>query len=183
MQHYRFEAPGGACGVQISVNSFSVYAREYPGFEDFYAETERLLKTFLELIGAVNVTRIGWRYINAIPFPLEDEYLPFRKVFHPQPWLLSALDGQWKAYALVARMPFNKVMANLRLAAGTDDNPSKSETLIYDIDAFSTFDPCLEQTSLKRCVSEIRKAHDAAREIFEQSINDDYRVFLKGSTE
>lgn len=183
MQHYRFESAGEGCGVQVSVNAFNVYARDYPGFDRFFAETKRLAEIFTSLVGDLNVTRIGWRYINAIPFPRENDRLPFAKIFRSQPWLASALEGEWKGYALVARMPFGGVMTNVSLAAGTEEDTSKSETLIFDIDAFSTFDPPLERATLKRCLSEIKKAHDAAREVFELSINDDYRAFLKGSAE
>ena len=115
------------------------------------------------------------------PFPREGGRLPFSRVFKTQVWLASALAGVWDGFAFTARMPFADVSANLRLAAGTEDGTAKLETLVFDIDAFSDFDPPLERAPLEACIAQVTRMHAAAREIFEQSINDDYRKFLLGS--
>ena len=182
-QHFRFECPEESCGVLLAVNSISVYARDYPGFDAFFGEANRLLTIALGMVGNVALTRVGWRYINAIPFPRENGTLPFGKIFQHTPWLASALDGEWGAFAVTARMPFSGVSANLRLAAGADEKMTQTETLVFDIDAYSEFDPPEENSGADRCAEEIRRMHDAAREIFERSINDDYRQFLLGDDE
>jgi len=180
MQHYRLESPEAECGIQLSVNSLVFYARDYPGFDAFYREATRLFEQALQMIGEVDATRIGWRYINAIPFPNEKGLLPFAKVFRREPWLTSAMDGEWETFSTNAVAKISNAKVKIQLVAGTEQPVMDSELLIFDIDAYQDYRPPIESMSTSRCFEEIRRLHDIARDVFERSINEDYRRFLKG---
>ncbi len=68
LPQYRFKKNDDCAGVQWAINSFSYQSRKYPGASHFINEAMRLFELTEKLLEQIRVTRIGWRYINAIPF-------------------------------------------------------------------------------------------------------------------
>ena len=81
LQPIRFESEENGSGIQLAINRFGYYTKAYPGHEAFYDEMGAQLAKLLSFTENLAVTRIGWRYINEIPYTRENGQLPFNRYF------------------------------------------------------------------------------------------------------
>ncbi len=75
----------GSALVQVGQSQLVINHRlPYPGWKDFYALIERLLRTYLDLVPS-SFQRVGLRYINQIPAPPSGELGLFITLDPPVP--------------------------------------------------------------------------------------------------
>lgn len=180
LQPYRFESENGESGIQLAINSFSYYSREYPGHTAFLESAAENLEKFLNLIGEVAVTRVGWRYINAIPFTRKDGYLPLNKFFQDSQVFGSCLGGHLLDVDFVAVVKKDDIQTRISLKATETKNRPGEEALILDIDSyFSEPNPTIK-SGAKQIFEHIEAVHNASSNMFRSLISGEYEAFLKG---
>lgn len=183
LQPYRFETEAGHAGVQLSINSISYFAKAYQGCDEFLDAVNKATVAFFELIEHIDATRVGWRYINAIPFTREENgLLPLKRFFKENEIFGSALTLDLEQVNYSAVNSLEDCQLNVKIVTSTDVARADEEVIILDIDAFKTFSPTtvMDNTDM---LSAIRHTHDIARSVFENLITDNYREFLKGGND
>lgn len=179
LQHYRFRTDTDDRTVSVALNSLAYSETKYRGHDKYLAEFERLVGLFRETfpkLGAVK--RVGWRYMNLMPFTAENGLLPLNR------FLKFQLDLPSKLFERTARLDFQWVgrhqdfTTTVRLANVARKDLVGQEGLLLDIDyakdeGISGWDDVL---------SLLKKARAAGRQSFEDMITDDYREYLRGKT-
>ena len=177
LQHYRFERDDQAAGTQVAVNSISYYERQYSGSASFIKEATRLIDIGTRLFGVKDLTRVGWRYINAIPFARESSLIPLNRFFKSPPILLSIDTCAFKNIGFRAVTDHEGLSVAIRLE--NDPSSQPSEVLLLDIDAYreDLSRSTLKTRNVKQLVDEL---HCVARNFFEDLITEEYRTYLTG---
>lgn len=179
LQHYRFGNPTAGRTVLVALNSLAFSEAKYSGHKSFIAEFERLAKVFHRVFPNIGqVTRVGWRYLNVMPFSREDGLVPLSRILKLEISLpgdifkkSAALDLQWTGNCLDGEVIF-------RLAAVARKDTPSQEALILDID-FGQKRPDIKWSDMRAIVEDGRRK---CRSIFEDLITDSYRSYLRGET-
>jgi uncharacterized protein (TIGR04255 family) len=182
LQPYRFERQDGLAGVQLAINSFSYYSREYPGHKSFLAGVEKALSIFSDLVNSIEVTRIGWRYINEIPFTREDGLLPLDRFFREDSIFGDSINRDIRDLSYKATLPINDKQLSIKLDCAKLDEEMGEETFLLDIDAFDIKVSAV-QMQTAAALGDIAALHTVAYDAFESLISEDYRAFLKGGND
>lgn len=179
LQPYRFQNAEGDTGIQVAVNSFSYFSHAYPGNKVFLSKVKNALTVFFDLLGEVDVTRIGWRYVNAIPFTRKKDLLPLNRFFENGEYLSLDLAKDLSELSHHALMPIKDRLVNIKIDSATTRREAGEEIFLLDIDVYKSLDnPARMNASLM--FDEIKANHDRAYGVFEDIITDNYRAFLKG---
>jgi uncharacterized protein (TIGR04255 family) len=179
LQHYKFRNPGGGRTVSVALNSLAFSEAKYSGHVSFISEFGRLVDIFRGLypkLGAI--TRVGWRYINVIPFSREDGLVPISRLLKLNISLPSDLFGRTSALNLewVGKLSDGEV--HIRLEPINQKGLPGQEALLLDID-FGCMAPNIDWSSSKSVIESARKK---CRGLFEDLITDDYRTYLRGES-
>lgn len=173
---YRFEREDNSAGVTVALNSFAYFMRQYQGFDFFRSEMLRLFQTFKKLYHIGTVLRIGWRYINVIPFARENNLLPLKRFFRIRSDTLPGLEAEYHSFAIRLTSPTEGGSTTIRLESALDVR-GLSEIFIFDIDVARQND-----LQLAKVRTYLDETHADAKNIFETSITDEYRAYLKGES-
>ena len=85
LQHYRFLSISKNRRVSVALNSLAFSDDKYDGHVSFTKEFCRIADIFREKFAKIDrVTRIGWRYINQIPFVREEDSVPIGRLLNVQ---------------------------------------------------------------------------------------------------
>lgn len=179
LQHYKFRNEEKSRTVSVALNSLGYSEPKYTGHKSFIEEFSRLAELFAETYPRIrHITRIGWRYINAMPFSREAGLVPltrFVKLDVSLPFNVfnstSALDFQWQGKCLNGDV-------SIKLAAASAMATAEQEALILDIDYGQTKDG-MSWSDVRNVVEDARAK---CRGIFEGLITDDYRKYLRGES-
>lgn len=180
LQRYKFEREDGSAGVTLALNALGYFQREYEGSARFIQEILRLADTANDLFQVRRFSRIGWRYINLIPFTREKTLIPLARFFNNPPSLFGIDSHEFNEVQFRASTTYEdqKVLVNL---ASQDSGEDADESLVFDIDAFvdNLSESGFEISQLSEKVDNL---HRIARNFFEDSITEEYRDFLRGDT-
>lgn len=182
LQPIRLEKEDGACGLQLAINSFSYFSRRYPGHSLFLKEVKKTLSSFFQLLDSVVVTRVGWRYINAIPFARESGCIPLARFFESGCIFSAPIGHNLKDLSSRVVLEREREQLNLKLESAVSKTRPGEEVLLLDIDAFETLDPA-QGMGLTPTLSSVKRLHTVAYDAFESLITESYRAFLKGDSD
>lgn len=179
LQHYKFSNPSTQRTVAVALNSLAFSEAKYTGHKSFIAEFDRLAGLFYGLFPSIGqITRIGWRYVNVMPFSREDGLVPLNRILKLDITLpadifkrTSALDLQWTGNCMDGEVI-------IRLAAASRKDIPDQEALILDID-FGLNRPDIKWSNVRAAIEDGRVK---CRTIFEELITDSYRSYLRGET-
>lgn len=176
LQHYRFRTEDGIRTILIAPNSFGFSVTEYGGHQAFFKEFARLYKVFAETFPKIDkLNRIGWRYVNIIPFVREKGLIPIENFLKLE-------------LGLPEQVPSRYEKIDLNLTATRDNNDSVivklanvqkntgEEGLLLDIDYGKKGD----SLRFKELKKHLKDGHDHSRNLFENFITDAYRQYLRG---
>jgi uncharacterized protein (TIGR04255 family) len=171
---YRFENEGQNAGIMLAIDRFSFFDRNYSGHKGFMKEFVRLAKILGEIYAVKKLNRLGWRYINVIPFSRENEIVPLQRFTNFGLKLPEGMSDKFENLSIVfiSRTPGGTITTRIESIIRSDD---QQEALLMDFDFAMT-----EKLSLSKIDSCINKAHKQTRELFENLITDDYRQYLRG---
>lgn len=178
LQHYRFRSADGTRHVAVALNSLAYSETKYKGHKEFIAEFYRLAKEFHKVFPDITrVTRIGWRYINVMPFSRENGLVPLNRFLKLEVTLpskifqqTSALDFQWTGRCLEGEVI-------MKVAAIKSKERPDQDALLLDID-FGQDRPDMKWKDVESTVADARTK---SRAIFEDLITEDYRKYLQGN--
>ncbi len=180
LQHFRFERDDREAGVQLAINSFSFYMREYPGADSFIEEALTRYEALAKLLPPLNIVRVGWRYINAIPFARESGFVPLNRYFRKDMYFGEAMYQRCEQVGIVLTGQLETCRFSLAIQSARSKHAPEEEVLLLDTDAYLKEEDLQESDSPADVGSHVHSAHTAARGLFEHLITDDYREFLKG---
>jgi len=171
---YRFENSKKNAGIMLGIDRFAFYEKDYSGHNLFIEEFIRLVKFLGETYSLKKLRRLGWRYINVIPFSREDGVVPIKRFTSAGIHLPGNMSDQFENLSIVfiSKVPEGSITTRIESIIRTDD---QEEALLMDFDFAMT-----EKLSLSKMSSCISKAHKQTRELFENLITDDYRQYLRG---
>lgn len=179
LQHYRFEQEDSKAGVSLALHSLTYFQREYEGATAFNAELLRIFDLANRKFRIRKFSRIGWRYINAIPFAREENLIPLTRYFRNPPKFFALDSHGYERVNFQATTPFEDVSILVRLES--DSGPDKDkEVLIFDIDVYKTIRTNGESFASELIPALVERLHRIARNFFEDSITDAYRTYLTG---
>ncbi|MCH7680000.1 TIGR04255 family protein [candidate division KSB1 bacterium] len=171
---YKFENEIRDAGVRLAIDKFSYYNKKYVGHKEFMKEFMRLFDIFSKTYSIDSPTRLGWRYINVIPFTRESGLIPLSDFFDLK---CSFSESQMTNFenldiVFVTKVENGSITIKLQTAM---DSKSQQEVFVFDIDFAKT-----EKLSLKSIENNMQQAQNQARLLFENSITDKYRDYLRG---
>ena len=180
LQHYRFERDDRLAGVSVALNSVGYFEREYSGAAVFIPEANRLFTLADEIFQIRKITRIGWRYINEVPFVRESGMIPLGSFLTEPPNLFAISAAGYNRVSFSASTRVEDCSISVRLESDESEKDG-SEVLYLDIDV------CRDQLDEQEfdtssIAATVKQLHRLARNFFEQSITDNYRAYLKGES-
>jgi|GEM_PF-666902 len=188
LQHYRLRSADKKRTVSIALNSLAFSETPpYSGHTSFLEEFVRLAKIFQDCYPGLNkVNRIGWRYINVIPFSKGAGPVPvsdFLKVSVALPTNLfesaQTFDARFESKTDEGTVITRLAIIGKNVSQTDDDiRPAGDLAILLDIDYV------IEKEDLKfrHLESHLQRARKNGREIFEELITDNYRKYLRGDT-
>lgn len=177
LEPYRFEKNDGSCGIMLALNKFSFYCRKYPGFVLFKKEIIQLLLKFRKAYPQVDkLNRTGFRYINIIPFTREEGVVPLDSFLKLKLQMPKAIPERYNniSVGLVAKTKRGSITTRIETLAAADKS---GEAILLDFDYAKE-----EGLSIKNIKQYLDESHNYSRQLFEDLITDNYRMFLKGET-
>lgn len=158
---YRFENVENDAGILLSIDKFSHYDKKYEGHKKFISE---FLNSWKALLGTYEIqepTRLGWRYINVIPFGREGGLVPLADFFNFQLDFpnTNGADFENLDMTFVTRIKEGSITTKLQTAS---EPKTCHEVFILDIDFGMK-----ENLSIKNIEKNVQQAHVEARALFE----------------
>lgn len=171
---YRFENRETGAGAMLAVDRFAYYEQRYASHKTFMREFLRLAGVLSEIFRLDKLSRVGWRYINMIPFSRENGILPIRRFLKLAVRMPEGASTEFEniSMALISRVPGGSITTKLQSLIRPDDN---QEAFLLDFDFGMT-----QGLRFSKLASYVKQAHDHARGLFEALITDEYREYLRG---
>jgi uncharacterized protein (TIGR04255 family) len=160
----------------LAINRFSFHEKKYSGHKRFIKEFNDLVKTISQTYSLKKLARVGWRYINVIPFTREDGIVPLQRFISINVNLPEGMSDKFENVSIVfiSKAPGGTITTRIESIIRSND---QQEALLMDFDFAMT-----EKLSFSRINSCVSRAHAQTRAIFENLITDDYRQYLRGET-
>lgn len=181
LQHYRFLSDAGNRRVSVALNSLGFSDTQYEGHKIFVEEFCRIADLFHSTFSKIDsVSRIGWRYVNLIPFAKEGDIVPVKQLLHADLLLpKNALDSP-TAIDIRVEWKLDAGTAIIRLATVTRESAdtASQDALLLDID-FGCEGPDIHFKNYRTYI-EAARSHN--KKLFEEIITDEYRSYLRGDT-
>ena len=98
LQHYRFEKEDLSAGVTLALNSIGYFQRQYEGATKYINEFVRVFEIANKIFNIRTYSRVGWRYINAIPYVRENSLIPLSRFFRNPPSFFAI---EYSAYRII----------------------------------------------------------------------------------
>ncbi|MFW2371865.1 MAG: TIGR04255 family protein [Gammaproteobacteria bacterium] len=178
---YKFRKADGSMTVMVCMNSFAVSATIYPGFDEFSREVLKIYKLFGETFEIKKLNRVGWRYINIIPFVREKGFIPLARFLKIGLKLPESIPKEFKSLNLMFESVEKGVSVITQLQAiQRDVNAAElEEALLLDFD-FGRVSDVENELKFKNVPEYMHEAHVKTRCLFEDFISDEYRRYLLG---
>lgn len=177
LQHFRFEKEDLSAGVSLALNSFGYFQRDYQGATQYKKEVARLFEIANSIFSIKNYSRLGWRYINTMPFVREDSLIPLSRFFNGPPSFFAIDSYSYERIDFKATTRFEDVSVSVKLESDTGLG-DKNEVLYFDIDVYRSDLKAIGFTA-DEVPKMIDKLHCVARNYFDSSITDEYVEYLK----
>ena len=173
---FRFENAHRTAGILMGLDRMARYEKKYTGHKNFISEFFKVFDKFRSIYKIKNVTRLGWRYINIIPYVRNDGLIPLDDLLQ-----VKVLLGESYALPLNFDITIESAVPNgsltTKLATLTEQGTGR-EVMVLDFDF-----AMIANLQVSKLRSHVRHAHGVTRATFETLITDQYREFLRGGTE
>lgn len=173
---FRFYNTTQTAGILMGIDRFAFFEKQYNGHKAFIKEFVRLSKSLKEIYSLKNILRLGWRYINVIPFNREDGIIPLQRFTNFDIKLPDCIPDKFENlnFVFMSKVSGGTITTRLESIIRPDD---QQEALLMDFDF--AMNEKIVFSKLNTCVN---KAHKQTRIIFENLITDEYRQYLRGET-
>lgn len=172
LRPYQLRNQAGTRSLALALNQASYIAFDYPGFSDFADEAVTILSRCYDSLGVGDLTRVVYRYENAIPMPRsEDGSLPIGaliQVSFPD-WLGTAdftnLDLNWQ-----------RLWTHGRTFGHLFQESEPDGQVVLRISIASSVQPAGPVADLMRYA---KLAHDEAVQTFDRMLTPSFRSWLE----
>jgi len=178
---YRFRKSDNSMSVQVCMRSLAISAKKYPGFKEFSKEVLRIYEIFGSTFRIDKLNRIGWRYINVIPFVREKGAIPLERLLNLGFKVPNIVPKEFKNINLIfeSEQKGGSVITRLQSIEKSSSTINSQEALLLDFDYGKV--PTEEQELIFSDVpTYLVEAHKNTRELFEEYITEEYRQYLRG---
>lgn len=176
LEPYRFENKDRSSGVMLAIDKLSFYEKKYKGHKKFTKEFKRLCKLLGETYSLAKLDRIGWRYINLIPFSREDGTVPIHRFLTLSISSPKGISDRLENVSMVfiSKVSSGSITTKVESVVRAD---RQQEALVLDFDFAMT-----EKLYFPKLGDYIKIAHEHTRILFENLITDEYRQYLRGES-
>ncbi len=177
LEPYRFEKEDGSSGVMLAINKLSYYSRKYPGFKNFRKESLSLISKFRKAYPKINkLSRTGFRYVNIIPFTREEGLIPIENFLNVGLKMPGVIPEKYNNISIGFVVDSDGGSVTTRIETMTTADQT-GEAMLLDIDYAKERNLAIGSVS-----KYIDESHKCARQLFEDLITGNYRMFLRGET-
>ncbi|MEW6534549.1 MAG: TIGR04255 family protein [Candidatus Auribacterota bacterium] len=172
-ERYRFEKKDHSAGILIALDRIAYYCRDYQGHKVFISEALKILDLFHSTFRIAKLTRLGWRYINLIPFIREDGSIPLERFFTLKLTLPSEIDGKLNNLNTIFILDIKGGQITTKIEPIMNEDSKEAIVLDFDYSKIDGLD-------FSNISGEISNAHKQTRQLFELLITPEYRSYLRG---
>lgn len=178
---YKFRAADDSMTVMVCMNSFAISATKYPGYDIFSKEILRVYRLFGDTFNINKINRIGWRYINVIPFVRNNGLIPLAKFLKLGFKIPASVPSEFKNINLMFESENDgiSIITQLQSIQRQIASGGLEEALMLDFD-FGRISYNRNDLEFKSVPKYLDEAHTRTRTLFEDFITDEYRQYLKG---
>lgn len=172
---YQFRSEDGKNIIGFSINRFSIHTHDYKGFVNFKPQCLKYVSLFCKLYGIKNLTRIGLRYINHIPFLREKNKIPMSRYVKIKLSVPNLESDKCDSIQIFFQTEWGK-NGKCRISVGNEElrDSQKTETILLDFDYF------LERNLVSSKLSiYLEEAHKHIRKMFLDMLTEEYKDFMK----
>lgn len=170
---YQYTSEDNAFTVMAGLNLLLYSSKRYTGFTEFKAQLLPIFEYFIDRFKISPLKRFGFRYINAIPFAREDNFIPLSKYFRSKFSVSPDIADHMEQCDITLVQKVNEGKVITKVAAMRKQSDSQ-EALLLDIDYFRT-----AGLNASKFAQYLDEGHLGAKRYFESIITDQYRDFLK----
>lgn len=177
LEPYRFEKKDRSSGIMLSVNKFAFYCRKYPGFGECKKNVTKLIRNFRSAYPKIDkLSRTGFRYVNIIPFTREEGFVPLDRFLNVRLQIPTAIPEKYTNISLgfISKTGGGSITTRVETLLAADQS---GEAILLDLDYAKE-----EGLSIKNINKYMDESHNYSRQLFEDLITDNYRMFLRGET-
>ena len=176
---YKFDNEDKSMTVMLALNSIALSAAKYPGFKVFKNEVLRIYKIFGETFSLNTINRVGWRYINVIPFVRENGVIPLNRFLTLGFKVPESIPEQFSNLNLTfeAKTENATVITKLETIRRADEGGQEALLLDFDYGRVRSGD---DELIFDNVPEYLEEAHSKTRQLFEDFIIDEYRQYLVG---
>ncbi|HED36659.1 MAG TPA: TIGR04255 family protein [Ignavibacteria bacterium] len=178
---YRFRKSDRSMSVLVCMRSLAVSAKIYPGYKEFSKEVLRIYEIFGSTFNLKKLNRIGWRYINIIPFIRENGSIPLTRFLNLGFKVPKSVPEKFKNLDFVFESEHEgcSVITRLQSIEKLSGHDNAQEALLLDFDYGKV--PTIEQElNFSDVPKYLNEAHQKTRQLFEDFITEEYRQYLRG---
>lgn len=178
---YKFRRGDGLMTVMLSMNSLALSASVYPGYREFSKEILKVYNVFGKVFPVKEIHRIGWRYVNVIPFVRENGVIPLARYLNLGFSLPASIPEAFKNLNLTIESEYQdgSVITQLQALRKSADEGVEGDALLLDID-YGKIPTDEIQLNFEDVPKYLDEAHLKTRQLFEEFITDEYRQYLRG---
>jgi uncharacterized protein (TIGR04255 family) len=169
---YRFFQNNKSRLVQANKDFVSIHQlKPYAGYENFKTEAEKIIKSYVQVIGPKFVTRIGMRYINQIVLPETNVELSryFRYIPQIPKEVTEGINDVLLEIQFTPRNSNHQVMTSLRSGTSSMENQVVFLMDIYDILQLNN------EINIDGILKSLDEAHNNIERVFEGFITNEAR--------
>ena len=173
---YRFENKDRIAGVMLAIDKYAFYVRKYEGHKKFIDEFKRVARILRETYSLQKINRLGWRYINIIPFTRENGIVPLKRFLSVGLKVPEGVSEEFENLNIVfiSRVSNGSITTKIETVIREDN---RQEALLLDFDFGIT-----QKLSFYRLNALVNAAHEYTRSLFENLITNEYREYLRGDS-
>jgi len=161
----------------LAINKLSYYSRKYPGFKNFRKESLSLISKFRKAYPKINkLSRTGFRYVNIIPFTREEGLIPIENFLNVGLKMPGVIPEKYNNISIGFVVDSDGGSVTTRIETMTTADQT-GEAMLLDIDYAKERNLAIGSVS-----KYIDESHKCARQLFEDLITGNYRMFLRGET-
>lgn len=179
LQHYQFRKEDESATVSLSINSFVYTTTQYPGFDNFKADIERLWGQFSHIFEIPMFTRLGLRYINHLPIIRNDKNaIPLSRYVTANLRSVTPALPSGSIYDLgLSLVCGTQDGGRIRLLIQNEQSKEGVEVLLLDFD-------CSRQEKIEHKERQvfIETAHQQIEALFLDLISPEYQKIMEGET-
>lgn len=171
---YQFASDDNAYTVMAGLNLLGYSSKRYSGYADFKEQLAPIFEFCFKRFRIEKLHRVGFRYINAIPFTREEGAIPLSRFLKSRFSLAPQISEKLGLCSIgfVQDWGQGQILTRIETIKTPD---GKEEALLLDFDCFQT-----EGLSSTRVAGYLEENHSLAKGFFESIITDQYREFLRG---